>query len=69
METRIKYIKKNSGRWYYAIQVKKHFLIKKWTFWKTIELCSTWLAVENFFKEMEKIDDYNVKLKLKYLNK
>ena len=68
METRIKYIKKKNG-WYYAIQVKKHFLIKTWTFWKTIKLCSTWLEVEKFFNEMEKIDDFNKKLKLKYLNK
>lgn len=52
METRIKYIKKNN-KWYYAIQVKK------WIFWKTLNLCDTWLAVENFFNELEKIDDFN----------
>lgn len=43
----------------------KYFLIKKWTFWKTINLCSTWLDVEEFFNEMEKIDDFNKKLNLK----
>lgn len=56
METRIKYIKKNNG-WYYAIQVKK------WIFWKTFKLCSTWLMVEEFFNEMEKIEDFNSKIK------
>lgn len=45
METRIKYIKKNNA-WYYAVQVKK------WIFWKTLKLCSTWLAVEEFFNEI-----------------
>lgn len=63
METCIKSVKKKNG-WYYAIQVKKYFLIKKWTFWKTIKLCSTWLQVEEFFNEMEKIDDFNKKLNL-----
>ena len=57
METRIKYVKKNNVR-YYAIQVKK------WFFWKTIELCSTWLAVEEFFNELEKIENFNSKLKM-----
>ena len=56
METRIKYIKKNNS-WYYAIQVKK------WLFWRTLKLCSTWLAVDEFFNEMEKIADYNDKIK------
>ena len=56
METRIKSIKKNNS-YYYAVQVKK------WIFWKTLKLCSTWLDVENFFNEMEKIDEFNSKLK------
>jgi hypothetical protein len=55
METRIKYIKKNNS-WYYAIQVKK------WIFWKTIKICSTWLAVNEFFNELEKIEEYNNKI-------
>ncbi len=55
METRIKYIKKDNS-WYYAVQVKK------WIFWKTLKLCSTWLAVEEFFKEMEKVEEYNNKI-------
>ena len=55
MERRIKYIKKNNS-WYYAIQVKK------WIFWKTIKLCSTWLAVNEFFNELEKIEEYNNKI-------
>lgn len=56
METRIKYIKKNNG-WYYAVQVKK------WIFWKTLKLCNTWLAVEEFFNELEKVEEYNNKIK------
>ena len=56
METRIKYIEKNSS-WYYAVQVKK------WLFWKTLKLCSTWLDVDNFFIEMKKVDDFNSKTK------
>lgn len=63
METRIKYVEENE-RWYYAIQVKKYFLIKTWTFWRTIVLCDTWLAVEEFLDNMKKIDDFNEKLKL-----
>lgn len=55
METRIKYIKKNNS-WYYAIQVKK------WIFWKTIKICSTWLAVNEFFNELKKIEEYNNKI-------
>ena len=54
MVTIIKYIKKNNSR-YYAIQVKK------WIFWKTIKICSTWLAVNEFFNELEKIEEYNNK--------
>lgn len=60
METRVKYVKKNNS-WYYAIQVKN------WIFWKTLKLCDTWLAVENFFDELEKVDDFNNKPK--FLNK
>lgn len=56
METRIKYIEKNNS-WYYAVQAKK------WIFWKTLKLCSTWLDVENFFNEMKKVDDFNSKTK------
>lgn len=56
METRIKYIKKNNS-WYYAVQVKK------WIFWKTLKLCITWHAVEEFFNEMEKIAVFNDKIK------
>lgn len=56
METRIKYIEKNNS-WYYAVQVKK------WIFWKTLKLCSTWLDVDNFFNEMKKVDDFNSKTK------
>ena len=56
METRIKYIEKNNS-WYYAVQAKK------WIFWTTLKLCSTWLDVENFFNEMKKVDDFNSKTK------
>lgn len=54
METRIKYIKKNNS-WYYAVQTKK------WVFWKTLKLCSTWLDVEKFFDFLEKVEEYNNK--------
>ena len=56
METRIKYIEKNNS-WYYAVQAKK------WLFWTTLKLCSTWLDGENFFNEMKKVDDFNSKTK------
>lgn len=56
METRIKYIEKNYS-WYYAVQAKKLL------FWKTLKLCSTWLDVEKFLNELEKIDDFNSKAK------
>lgn len=56
METRIKYIEKNNS-WYYAVQAKK------WLFWKTLKLCSTWLDVEKFLNELEKIDGFNSKAK------
>ena len=55
METRIKYIKKNNS-WYYAVQVKK------WIFWKTLKVCATWLAVNEFFNEMKKVDEFNNKI-------
>ena len=56
METRNKYVKEHNS-WYYALQVKK------WMFWKTLKLCSTWLDVENFFNELGKVDDFNSKIK------
>ena len=52
MEIRIKYIEKNYS-WYYAVQTKKLL------FWKTLKLCVTWLDVEKFLNELEKIDDFN----------
>ena len=55
METRIKYIKQNNS-WYYAIQ------IKKWIFWKTLKVCATWLAVNEFFNELKKVEEYNNKI-------
>lgn len=57
METKVKYVKKNNS-WYYAVQAKN------WIFWKTLKLCDTWLAVENFFNELEKVDDFNGKSKI-----
>lgn len=54
METRVKYIKKNNS-WYYAVQTKK------WIFWKTLKLCSTWLDVEKFFDFLAKVEEYNDK--------
>lgn len=56
METRIKYVKKNNA-WYYDVQVKK------WIFWKTLKLCNTWLAVDEFFNELKKVEEYNNKIK------
>ena len=56
METRIKYIKKNTG-WWYAIQVKK------WIFWKTIETHVTFEGAERFLNTLEQIDDFNSKTK------
>ena len=55
METRIKYIKQNNS-WYYAVQVKK------WIFWKTLKVCATWLAVNEFFNELKKVEEYNNKI-------
>ena len=56
METRIKYIKKNTG-WYYAIQVKK------WIFWKTIETYATFEGADRFLNVLKDIDDFNSKTK------
>ena len=56
METRIKYIKKNTG-WHYAVQVKK------WLFWKTIETCATFECAERFIDTLSQIDNFNNKTK------
>lgn len=56
METRIKYIKKNTGR-YYAVQVKK------WIFWKTIETYVTFEGAERFLNTLKDIDEFNNKTK------
>lgn len=56
METRIKYIKKNTaGEGYYAVQ------IKKWLFWKTIYTNTIFANVENFIDTLSKIDEFNNK--------
>jgi hypothetical protein len=58
METRIKYIKKNTaGEGYYAVQ------IKKWLFWKTIYANTIFANVENFIDTLSKIDEINNKTK------
>lgn len=57
METRIKYIKKEKNGWCYAIQVKK------WLFWKTIEIYATFESAERFLNILEQIDDFNSKTK------
>lgn len=58
METRIKYIKKNTaGEGYYAVQ------IKKWLFWKTIYTNTIFANVENFIDTLAKIDEINNKTK------
>lgn len=58
METRIKYIKKNTaGEGYYAVQ------IKKWLFWKTIYTNTIFANVENFIDTLSKIDKINDKTK------
>lgn len=56
METRIKYIQKNSAG-YYAVQVKK------WLFWQTIETCASFEGAERFFKTLKDIDEFNSKTK------
>ena len=58
METRIKYIKKNTvGEGYYAVQ------IKKWIFWKTIYTNTNFVNVEKFIDTLAKIDEINDKTK------
>ena len=56
METRIKYIKKNTG-YYYAVQ------IKKWLFWKTIYTDAIFANVEKFIDTLAQIDEFNNKAK------
>ena len=60
METRIKYIKKNTAG-YYAVQ------IKKWLFWKTIETYASFESAERFLNTLKDIDKFNNKTK--FLNK
>lgn len=55
METRIKYIKTTRHGWCYAIQVKK------WIFWKTIEIYTTLEGAERFIDRLSQIDDFNSK--------
>lgn len=56
METRIKYIKKNTvGEGYYAVQ------IKKWLFWKTIYTNTVFVHVEKFVNTLAQIDKFNNK--------
>lgn len=58
METRIKYIKKNTaGEGYYAVQ------IKKWIFWKTIYTDAIFANVEKFIDTLAQIDEFNSKSK------
>ena len=58
METRIKYIKKNTaGEGYYAVQ------IKKWIFWKTIYTDTVFANVEKFIDTLAQIDEFNNKTK------
>lgn len=56
MKTRIKYINRNNA-WYYAVQVKK------WIFWKTLNLCVTWIDVERFLNTLKEIEEANNKTK------
>lgn len=56
METRIKYINKNTG-YYYAVQ------IKKWIFWKTIYTDAVFANVEKFIDTLAQIDEFNNKVK------
>lgn len=56
METRIKYIKKNTG-YYYAVQ------IKKWLFWKTIYTDAIFANAEKFIDTLAQIDEFNNKTK------
>jgi hypothetical protein len=57
METRIKYIKTTRHGWCYAIQVKK------WIFWKTIEIYTTLEGAERFLNILKDIDEFNNKTK------
>lgn len=56
METRIKFIKKNSAG-YYAVQVKK------WIFWKTIYTDTIFANVEEFIDTLAQIVKFNNKTK------
>lgn len=56
METRIKYIKKNTiGEGYYAVQVKK------WLLWKTIYADAIFANITKFVNTLAQIDDFNNK--------
>lgn len=55
METRIKYIKKNTNDGYYAVQVRK------WLFWKTIYTDTVFVNVEKFIDTLAQIDEFNNK--------
>ena len=58
METRIKYIKKNTaGEGYYAVQVKK------WLFWKTIYTDAIFANITKFVNTLAQIDEFNNKAK------
>jgi hypothetical protein len=58
METRIKYIKKNTaGEGYYAVQ------IKKWIFWKTVYTDAIFANIEKFIDTLAQIDEFNSKSK------
>ena len=56
METRIKYIKKNTG-YYYVVQVKRRL------FWKTIYTDAIFANVEKFIDTLAQIDEFNNKTK------
>lgn len=56
METRIKYIKKNT-EYYYTVQVKR------WLFWKTIYTNAIFANVEKFIDTLAQIDEFNNKTK------
>lgn len=58
METRIKYIKKNTaGEGYYAVQVKK------WLFWKTIYTDAIFANITKFVNTLAQIDEFNSRTK------
>ena len=56
METRIKYIKKNTG-YYYAVQIKKRL------FWNTIYTDAIFANIEKFINTLAQIDEFNNKVK------